>query len=104
MDIVSIAQARSFSLQEVQRRPLVQGELEVELRCFEAGQQDRDETPSSARIYQVLEGELLVRLENGHSRLGKGRVAHLPSGVKHRLENAGGGLLVVMVTQQRARD
>lgn len=101
MEPVTISDARRFSLSEIQRNELVaEGDLRVALLCFEAGQRDEETKGASDRLYQVLEGEALVR-HDGESRsirLGKGKLLRVPSGTKHRLENAGGGLLVVIAT------
>jgi len=95
---VPINDARVFSLREVQRRDLVKtDDLHVQLLCFEAGQRDEERLATGSTIYQVLEGEAIVRSE-GSRRLGRGTLLSVPAGVAHTLENAGGGLLVVMAT------
>ena len=96
MKIVTISEARRFSLESVQYRELatVPG-LSAELICFEAGQVAAARTSTGA-TYQVLEGEAMVRAEGDTSRLGKGRLASVQGGVEHTIENAGGGLLVVL--------
>lgn len=100
MQTHSIADARHFSLREVQRRTLVEHDgLVVELLCFEAGQRLEEAPDPSACVYQVLEGEALVREPNGTTRLRKGVLGSLAAGAEHTLENAGGGLLVVMRTR-----
>lgn len=97
MQTVPINDARAFSLREVQRRDLVRSDrLHVELVCFEAGQRDAEVSADADRIYQVLEGELIVRSGDGAVRVGKGTLLSVPGGEVHTLENAGGGLLVVM--------
>lgn len=99
MNAIAIADARRFSLAAVQRRPLVEAPgLTLELLCFEAGQ--RLDVPASARsgAYQVLEGEAIVRRGADVVRLGKGKVLPLVAEGAHALENAGGGLLVVLAT------
>ena len=102
MKTVTISDARRFSLEEVERRPLVeQGCITVELVCFEAGQRDDVGSPGGSVVYQVLEGEALVRIGGETHRLGKGRLMTLSAGEAHALENAGGGLLVVLATQAR---
>src|SRR5690606_17456750 len=99
MKTVTINDARAFSLDEVQRNELLDtGDLTVHLLCFEAGQAAGETTPPGTTIYQVLEGEALVRQNGDSSRLGKGRLLAVPAGTPHILENAGGGLLVVMAT------
>jgi quercetin dioxygenase-like cupin family protein len=96
---VTINDARAFSLRDVQRRDLVAGDgLRAELLCFEAGQRDADVTAERGRLYQVLEGEVIVRGDDAPRRLGKGTLLSVPGGVRHTLENAGGGLLVVLAT------
>ncbi len=100
MDIIAIADARRFSLAHVERRPLVEGpDLHVELVCFEAGQRDEVAVRSQSWLYQVLEGEALVRQDDQMLRLGKGRLLSVPADTAHVLENAGGGLLVVLATR-----
>lgn len=102
MEIVTISDARRFSLDGVQRRSLIdQPDLSVELVCFEAGQAEEVSSPSASVVYQVLEGEALVRAAGATQRLGKGRLLTAPAGADHALENAGGGLLVVLATQAR---
>lgn len=99
MNAISISEARRFSLAEVQRRPLAElPGLSLELCCFEAGQ--RLDVPVGTRplVYQVLEGEALVRHGGEVVRLGKGKLLPVPAGREHTLENAGGGLLVVLAT------
>lgn len=102
MKTASIGDARKFSLERIQKVSLLETEdLEVTLLCFEAGQRDEELVHHASSIYQVLEGEVLVDGDGDRERLGKGKVLALPAGVPHVLENAGGGLLVVMVTRAR---
>lgn len=102
MKITAIADARRFSLDAVQKTELLGGgDLSVTLLCFEAGQKDDDQTLQASCIYQVLEGEVLLRHEGGSDRVGTGRLVSVPAGTPHHLENAGGGLLVVMATHAR---
>ena len=99
MTTVTINDARRFSLQAIQRNDLVStDDLKVSLLCFEAGQQADEVLYDTTSLYQVLEGELLVRQADVSQRVGKGKLLSMPSGTPHLLENAGGGLLVVMVT------
>lgn len=99
MQTVTINDARAFSLHEVQRRELLRSDdLHVELLCFEAGQRDGDVLAERERLYQVLEGEVIVHGDGPARRLGKGTLLSVPGGTSHALENAGGGLLVVMAT------
>lgn len=100
MTIVTISDARRFSLDDVQRSTLLrEGDLSVEVLCFEAGQTDDEAQRDDVSIYQVLEGEALLRVGGERHRLGKGKLASVPAGTAHVLENAGGGLLVVMATR-----
>ena len=102
MKTVTIGDARSFSLERIQKNDLVStDDLHVSLLCFEAGQRDDERTLSTGVVYQVLEGELLVRTGDARERVGKGKVMAVPAGSPHLLENAGGGLLVVMSTTPR---
>mgnify|MGYP002779020133 CR=1 FL=1 len=99
---VSIGEARRFSLRGVERRDLVAEEdLRVELICFEAGQRDAPSEHPGSSVYQVLEGEALIHAGSESERLGKGKLLVVPGGRPHSLENAGGGLLVVMATRPR---
>lgn len=103
MDIVNIADARTFSLKAIEKNDLIKSrDLHVQLICFEAGQQDDEGLHSYDTVYQVLEGEALVRLGAESQRLGKGKLLNVPAGTAHVLENAGGGLLVVMATSRAA--
>jgi len=98
--VVSIQEARRFSLADVQRSALLeQGDLTAELLCFEAGQSAGPATHGGSVVYQVLEGEALVRAAGTTERLGKGRLLALAGGAEHELENAGGGLLVVLAVR-----
>jgi quercetin dioxygenase-like cupin family protein len=100
MDTITISDARQFSLKSIQRSDLVKSkDLQIELICFEAGQRDKDSSYDKTCVYQVLEGELLLKQEDVSKRLGKGKLLTVPAGSKHVLENAGGGLLVVMATR-----
>jgi quercetin dioxygenase-like cupin family protein len=100
MKTAVISDARSFSLTDVQRRPLLQtDDLVVTLLCFEAGQRDEEIVHHSSSLYQVLEGEVLVYEGDDRERLGKGKILSVPAGTPHVLENAGGGLLVVLATR-----
>lgn len=97
MKVVSIQEARRFSLADVQRSALLeQGDLTAELLCFEAGQSAGPATHGGSVVYQVLEGEALVSAGGSRERLGKGRLLTVDAGVEHNVENAGGGLLVVL--------
>ena len=99
MKTVTIGDARSFSLERIQKNDLVStDDLQVRLLCFEAGQRDDERALSTGVVYQVLEGELLVRSGDDRHRVGKGKVMAVPARSSHVLENAGGGLLVVMAT------
>lgn len=97
MKIVTISDARRFSLDSVQHRELdtVAG-LKAELICFEAGQAEPVRSSAGVSTYQVLEGEAVVRSDGETFRLGKGRLASVTAGAEHTIENAGGGLLVIL--------
>jgi mannose-6-phosphate isomerase-like protein (cupin superfamily) len=100
MDTITISDARQFSLKGIQRNDLVKSkDLQIELICFEAGQRDVESGYDKTCVYQVLEGELLIKQDDASKRLGKGKLLTVPAGSKHTLENAGGGLLVVMATR-----
>jgi mannose-6-phosphate isomerase-like protein (cupin superfamily) len=100
MNTAVINDAREFSLAEVRRNPLLQtDDFAVTLLCFEAGQRDEESVHHSSSLYQVLEGEALVYQGDDRERLGKGKVLAVPAGTPHVLENAGGGLLVVLATR-----
>lgn len=102
MNTVTISEARRFSLQQMQRRELASHpDLGVELLCFEAGQSETGLNPTGTVIYQVLEGEALLRSHGERVRLGKGKLTSLSAGEEHAIENAGGGLLVVLATAAR---
>ncbi len=97
MKTVTISDARQFSLKELQKNPLVDAsDIRIELISFEAGQRDDEGSHSHTSIYQVLEGEALIREGDISKRLGKGKLLVVPPKLNHSLENAGGGLLVVM--------
>ncbi|MDZ7799488.1 MAG: cupin domain-containing protein [Trueperaceae bacterium] len=103
MTIVTISDARRFSLDAVQRSTLLrEGGLEVELLCFEAGQRDDEDRRSEASIYQVMEGEALLHVGDERHRIGKGKLAAVSAEEPHVIENAGGGLLVVMAHRARS--
>ena len=102
MKTASIGDAREFSLDGVRKVDLLDtGDLDVTLLCFEAGQRDEELVHHASSVYQVLEGEALVDADGDRERLGKGKVMAIPAGVPHVLENAGGGLLVVLATRAR---
>lgn len=102
MNTVDISAARRFSLEEVQRRGLVErADVTVELLCFEAGQALVAQSYPGTVVYQVLEGEALMRGAGDRARLGKGKLTTLTAGEEHVIENAGGGLLVVLATAVR---
>jgi quercetin dioxygenase-like cupin family protein len=97
MHTIAISDARHFSLARVERRSLVDApDLRVELVCFEAGQREEALSYPATTSYQVLEGEALIRAGEEVVRLGKGKLLTIDAGTAHALENAGGGLLVVM--------
>lgn len=99
---VTISDARQFSLSHIQRNALIEtDDLEVVLLCFEAGQRDDERSHAGTCLYQVLEGEALVRQGEHSQRLGKNKLLAMPADTPHLLENAGGGLLVVMATRAR---
>lgn len=96
MKSVNISAARRFSLESVQRQELaVAGELRCELLCFEAGQSETQPAVNDA-VFQVLEGEALFRRSGATERLGKGKLLVAEAGDALAIENAGGGLLVVL--------
>ncbi len=100
MDTITISDARRFSLGSVQYSDLVKTkDLHVKLICFEAGQRDQEVNHDKTCVYQVLEGELLIKQDDVSKRLGKGKLLTMAANAKHGLENAGGGLLVVMATK-----
>ncbi len=100
MKSITIREARRFSSQAIQKVDLLKShDLHLRLLCFEAGQKGDEGAPPFDLVYQVLEGEALISAagETGQ-RLGKGKLLLLPAGTSHSLENAGGGLLVIMAT------
>ncbi len=102
VNIVTISDARRFSLDSIQKRELVaEGDVRVTLLCFEAGQEDVEQSFDHSCVYQVLEGEALVRQGGGSDRVGKGKLVCIPRGTGHHLANAGGGLLVVLATRPK---
>lgn len=101
MEVVSIKSGRRFSRDAVQHSPLLTGDIGIDLICFEAGQKGDENLLGTDTVYQVLEGELLIHCKDDSVRLGEGRLAKLPAKTAHRLENAGGGLLVVMAMRPR---
>lgn len=102
MNIVTISDARRFSLDAIQKRELVaEGDVRATLLCFEAGQEDVEQTFDHSCVYQVLEGEALVRHGEGSDRVGKGKLVCVPAHLRHHLANAGGGLLVVLATRPK---
>lgn len=97
MQPIALSTARKFSLSRVERTLLVDAaDLKVELICFEAGQSLDPLSAGTTTAYQAIEGEALVRFGDSVVRLGQGRVLEVPAGTEHRVENAGGGLLVVL--------
>lgn len=100
MEAISISSGRKFSLNAVHDSVLLKGDVQVRLLCFEAGQRYHEKTYDSDSIYQVLEGEALVRTADQSLRLGKGKLLKVPGSTAHSLENAGGGLLVVMISHR----
>ena len=102
MKTVTIADARRFSLDQVQRSDLgSHPDLSVELLCFEAGQSLDGLGAAGTVVYQVLEGEALLRTAAERVRVGKGKLTSVSAGEQHTIENAGGGLLVVLATAAR---
>jgi mannose-6-phosphate isomerase-like protein (cupin superfamily) len=100
MQPIALSTARHFSLARVERRSLVAaGDMHIELVCFEAGQREALLRYGNTVVYQALEGEALVRVGDTVVRLSAGRLLPVAAGVEHGLENAGGGLLVVMATR-----
>ncbi|HEX7021739.1 MAG TPA: cupin domain-containing protein [Trueperaceae bacterium] len=103
MKIATIASARSFSSREIRQNELLRGhDLHVTLLCFEAGQQAEEAQAPFELLYQVLEGEMLFHQGDARQRIGKGKLLLVPANTPHLLENAGGGLLVVMKTGRSA--
>ncbi len=100
MNTISISSARKFSLKSIERSDLVKtDDLHVELICFEAGQRGGGSTYDRSSVYQVMEGEALLKHGEQSLRLGKGKLLSVPANTPHSLENAGGGLLVIMATR-----
>lgn len=97
MKKVNIQEARRFSTEGVNVEVLLEeGDLRSELLSFEAGQSLEPRSLEKSVVYQVLEGEAIVSAGGARDRLGKGRLLSIPGGTEHVLENAGGGLLVVL--------
>ncbi len=97
---VNIAAARKFSLSAVQSVPVVtEADLGLDLLCFEAGQKTAEMKHNGTTVYQVIEGEAIVRTESGREVAGSGRLISVARGQAHTVENAGGGLLVVLAAR-----
>ncbi len=102
MKTITISDARQFSLKELQKNTLVdEKDLKMELISFEAGQKDNEGSHDHTSVYQVLEGEALIREGDVSKRLAKGKLLVIPPNLSHSLENAGGGLLVVLATHAK---
>jgi mannose-6-phosphate isomerase-like protein (cupin superfamily) len=102
MNTAIINEARKFSLDGIQKNQLLStDDLELVLLCFEAGQRDEERVHRTSSVYQVLEGEALIYQGGERERLGKGKLLSVPGGTAHVLENAGGGLLVILATRAR---
>src|SRR5690554_7909266 len=81
---------RRFSLTGVQTVPVVtEGDFRLELLCFEAGQSITNLQHTGTAVYQVIEGEAIVRSGNGREDVGSGRLLTVNSGLEHSIENAG---------------
>ncbi|MEY3021515.1 MAG: hypothetical protein RIS86_713 [Planctomycetota bacterium] len=99
MHVTAIAEARRFSLERPEVRTLVDTpDLKSELLCFEAGQRLEPVAAAHTITYLVLEGEALVRADAVQLRLGQGKLLRVDAGERYLLENAGGGLLVVLAS------
>ena len=98
--VAAISDARRFSLDHVETTTLAAtADLRVDAICFEAGQTLEERSFAGGSVYRVVEGEAIVTThgEAGRRiRLGKGKVLTLPAGTAHTIENAGGGLLMLM--------
>lgn len=102
MKTLTISDARQFSLKELQKHSLVnEQDLTIELISFEAGQKDDEGSHDHTSVYQVLEGEALIREGDVSKRLAKGKLLVVPPNLSHSLENAGGGLLVILATHAK---
>lgn len=103
MKAVTFTSRRSFSLDSVQTVPLVaESDLVMDLLCFEAGQKTEEFRNNGTTVYQVIEGEVIVRSGDGREQAGAGRLLSVATGVPHTAENAGGGLLTLLVTRRPA--
>lgn len=99
MHVTTIADARRFSLERAEVRTLIDApDFRSELLCFEAGQRLEPTASAATTTYLVLEGEALVRSDAASLRVGPGRLLRVDAGERHALENAGGGLLVVLTS------
>lgn len=93
----AISDGRRFSLKKPVRTPLLAGQgVETFLLCFEGGQSLAPE-PGEAS-YQVLEGDAVFASPDASEKARKGQVL---VGSPERIENLGGGLLVVLETRAR---
>lgn len=100
MKTVTIGSARRFSLDAVQEASLVaETGIRVDLLSFEAGQATEATAFAGTTIYQVLEGEAIMRFDGSRERVGSGRLVVVPAESEHRVENSGGGLMVVLRTR-----
>jgi mannose-6-phosphate isomerase-like protein (cupin superfamily) len=69
----------------------------VGLNAFEAGQAHAlHSNDAMDKVYQVLEGDGLLLLEDGDVPLRAGMLATAPAGVPHGIRNTGDGRLLVL--------
>ena len=91
----SLSEGRSFSLKAPVRKPILEGgNISVHGLYFEGGQSLMPEAGEAT--YQVLEGDAEFTDAKGSERARKGQVV---VGSITRIENLGGGLLVILETR-----
>ena len=99
MFLKKIASLAKFSPDKMGKSTLVQGDfLFAGLNSFEPGQEHAPHAHQGQdKLYVVLEGEGVVRIDDQGEVLAAGDAAFAPAGVVHSIHNSGTERLVVMV-------
>lgn len=99
MDIVTLAQRRTFSKNALRKVPLFESEhMFFDLYCLEPGQSQRVHTHGdSDKVYVVLEGEAMVQVGDERELVPEGSAVIARAGQPHGVSNESGGQVVMLV-------
>ena len=99
MDVKSVMDARKFSPDKLAKISLFESEkMFCDVYAVSAGQEQKSHTHDGCdKLYYVIEGCGLFKIDGEVREVGEKNVVYVPSGVEHAVKNDSGANLTLLV-------